>query len=98
MPSPAAPDPSHHARRLGKQIDELIAHLRRDIDAVGEPQFRAVCETAAEVLTGLKTALTHYQQGDEAAWSRGPGAPDQGVVKDLRGQEQPRDPAAARLP
>jgi hypothetical protein len=46
----------------------VIDNLRRDIDQVDEPQFKAMLETAAEVLGGLVTAFRHYEQKGEHAW------------------------------
>jgi hypothetical protein len=45
----------------------LIAHLREDIGKVKEPKAQALFETAAEVLTGLRTAFEHYERGSEEA-------------------------------
>ncbi len=61
-------DPGFHARHMSQRFDELIEHLRSDIDTVDEPQFKAMFETAAEVLTGLKTAFRHYEEKAEPAW------------------------------
>jgi hypothetical protein len=44
--------------------------LRADINKVDEPQVRAMFETAAEVLTGLKKAFSDYEQKDESAWRK----------------------------
>jgi hypothetical protein len=64
-----AADPLHHARRMSARLTETIADLRADIDAVDEPQFRAMFETAAEVMCGLVTAFRHYEQHNEPAWN-----------------------------
>jgi hypothetical protein len=63
-------DPLHHTRKMSAQFAEIIDHLRHDIDQVDEPQFKAMFETAAEVLGGLVTAFGHYEQKRETAWSR----------------------------
>lgn len=68
MAQEANPDPGYHVRRTQQRLQELIDHLRDDIEQVDEPQFRAMFETSAEVLTGLKTALQHYEQKSEPAW------------------------------
>jgi hypothetical protein len=47
-------DPRHHIEKMQARLKETIDHLRFDIDKVSEPQLRAMFETAAEVLTGLK--------------------------------------------
>ena len=63
-------DPVHHTRKMCERLEETIHHLRQDIAKVDEPQFKAMFETAAEVLTGLATAFKHYEQGSESAWRR----------------------------
>lgn len=45
-------------------------HLREDIEKVEEPQFRAMFETAAEVLTGLMKAFGDYERKNEPAWRK----------------------------
>ena len=45
-------------------------HLREDVTKVDEPQLRAMFETSAEVLVGLKKAFSDYEQKDEAAWRK----------------------------
>jgi hypothetical protein len=63
-------DPIHHTRKMSKRLQETIEHLRQDIGQVNEPQFKAMFETAAEVLGGLVTAFKHYEHGTESAWRR----------------------------
>ena len=46
-------DPRHHTQKMSKRLEETIDHLRRDVALVDEPQFKAMFETAAEVLAGL---------------------------------------------
>jgi hypothetical protein len=60
-------DPRHHTAKVGGRLEELIAHLREDIGKVKEPKAQALFETAAEVLTGLRTAFEHYERGSEEA-------------------------------
>jgi hypothetical protein len=64
----STPDPRVHTWRMRQRFEELIDHLRGDIDTVNEPQFKAMCETAAEVLGGLRTAFRHYEERAEPAW------------------------------
>jgi hypothetical protein len=61
-------DPVHHTRNMSARFSDLIEHLREDIRRVDEPQFKAMAETAAEVMGGLATAFKHYEQKNEAAW------------------------------
>src|SRR5215212_8086454 len=60
-------DPRHHAGKIKGSLDDLIQHLREDIDKVSEPKAQALFETAAEVLGGLRTAFDHYERKAEPA-------------------------------
>lgn len=57
-----------HPEYVKDQLDDLINHLRQDVEKLEDPQGRALFETSAEVLEGLKRAFTHYQQKSEMAW------------------------------
>jgi hypothetical protein len=61
-------NPLHHTQNMQQRFQELIDHLRQDIDKVDEPQFKAMFETAAEVLAGLSKAFRDYEQKSEPAW------------------------------
>jgi hypothetical protein len=61
-------DPKHHTAKMRKRLDETVQHLREDMEKVNEPQFKAMFETAAEVLTGLSKAFSDYERKNEAAW------------------------------
>lgn len=61
-------DPRFHARKMQTQLEVLIENMRQDVQKVDDPKAQALFETSAEVLTGLKTAYTHYEQKAEAAW------------------------------
>ena len=50
------------------RLQEVVDHLRTDINKVGEPQLKAMFETASEVLIGLKKAFIDYEQKNESAW------------------------------
>ena len=63
-------DPNHHVLKMEQRLDEIRNHLREDIGKVDEPQFKAMFETAAEVLGGLQKAFHDYQQKSEKAWQR----------------------------
>ena len=67
-PASGAGDPIPHTRKRSAEFAEMIDHLRRDIDEVDEPQFKAMFETAAEVLGGLVTAFRHYEEKGKHAW------------------------------
>ncbi|MBY3488960.1 hypothetical protein [Rhizobium laguerreae] len=68
MTTEADRDPRHHTQKMQTRLQETITHLREDIDKVDEPQLKAMFETSAEVLNGLKTAFAHYEQKNERAW------------------------------
>jgi hypothetical protein len=55
---------------MRSRFRELIGHLRSDVDKVDEPQFKAMFETAAEVLGGLEKAFEDYERKNESAWER----------------------------
>jgi len=61
-------DPHLHVRRIAGQLQELINHLRSDIEKVHEPRCQALFETTAEVLGGLKKAFDDYESKNEPAW------------------------------
>ena len=63
-------DPVVHSENIQRMLSELANHARRDIDQVDEPRFQALLETTAEVLGGLQTAFSDYNQGKEKAWKR----------------------------
>jgi hypothetical protein len=68
MASETDRDPRHHTRRMQARLQEMMDHLRADIDEVDEPQLEAMLETAAEVLGGLKKAFADYDRKTERAW------------------------------
>jgi hypothetical protein len=70
MASETERDPLFHTRKMQQRLDEIIAHLRADIDLVDEPQFKAMFETSAEVLIGLQKAFADYEQKNENAWRK----------------------------
>jgi hypothetical protein len=61
-------DPRTHAHNIRGDLNELIDRLRRDVDRVDDPKAQALFETSAEVLTGLRTAFEHFEEGHETAW------------------------------
>lgn len=64
----AETDPRHHTGKIKGMLSDVITHLREDIGKVNEPKAQALFETTAEVLNGLVTAYTHYEQHSEQAW------------------------------
>jgi hypothetical protein len=61
-------DPRHHTQKMKQRLQETIDHMREDIEKVDDPKFKAMFETAAEVLGGLKKAFGDYEQKNESAW------------------------------
>ncbi len=61
-------DPHYHTQNVGRMIDDLITHLRSDVDKIEEPQAKALFEVSAEVLGGLQKAFEHYESKSEKAW------------------------------
>jgi hypothetical protein len=45
-------------------------HLLADIEKVDEPQLKAMFETAAEVMGGLKKAFSGHEKKNESAWRK----------------------------
>ena len=60
-------DPRYHTTNVRGMFDDVIKHLREDTQRFNEPKAQAMFETAAEVLTGLRTAFEHYENGSEDA-------------------------------
>ena len=61
-------DPRHHTQKMAKQLQDIVTHLREDVKKVDEPQFKAMFETAAEVIGGLVKAFQDYDKKSEPAW------------------------------
>jgi hypothetical protein len=61
-------DPRHHTTNIKRMLDELITHSREDVSKVEDPRAQALFETTAEVLSGLRTAYDHFEEGTERAW------------------------------
>lgn len=66
----AESDPRHHTLQIRQRFDDLIQHLREDVNKVDDPQAKALFETSAEVINGLATAFRHFEEKSEAAWRR----------------------------
>ncbi len=57
-----------HAKTAADQLQELQTMLRTELKTTGDPQFKALAETAAEVLGGLRNAFLDYREREEDAW------------------------------
>ena len=58
------------AEATAVQLATLRDDVRATIGRVDDPQLKAVLETGAEVLGGLRQAFVDYGKGSEAAWQR----------------------------
>jgi hypothetical protein len=56
--------------RIAAKITALRDEMRTVIPNVDDPQAKALLETGAEVLGGLRQAFIDYADGSEAAWQR----------------------------
>lgn len=63
-------DPLRHTLKMQARLGDLAEHLRQDVQKVDEPQAKALFETAAEILQGLRKAFADYEKGEEDAWQR----------------------------
>lgn len=61
-------NPRHHTARMKAELEGIARHMREDLEKVDDPQFKAMFETSAEVIGGIVTALTHYEEKKEPAW------------------------------
>lgn len=57
-------DLAYHVDRIREELTNLIDHLRDDNLKVKDPQAKALFETSAEVVEGLRNAFDHYQAGN----------------------------------
>lgn len=61
-------DPKAHSENIRSGLQEMVDHLRKDIQKVDDPKAQALFETSAEVINGLITAFSHFEEGEEEAW------------------------------
>ncbi len=61
-------DPRHHVRKMENIFQGLIDHLRSDVEKIDDPRAKALFETSAEVLGGLRKAFHDYDSKNEPAW------------------------------
>ena len=58
------------AQATAEKLGALRDDVRATIGRVDDPQLKAVLETGAEVLGGLRQAFVDYGTGSEEAWKR----------------------------
>lgn len=61
-------DPLVHVSNVKEEFTSLINHLREDISKMNDRSAKALFETSAEVLTGLKKAFSDFESKTEPAW------------------------------
>ena len=61
-------NPVEHSENIKSELQEIADHIRKDIRKVDDPKAKALFETSAEVINGLVTAFTHYEEKSEEAW------------------------------
>jgi hypothetical protein len=59
-----------HTDAVAAKLGGLRDELRSTISKVGDLQAKAMLETGAEVLGGLRQAFVDYAEGSEEAWQR----------------------------
>lgn len=63
-------DPGHHTAKIKDMLTGIVEHVRSDIEKVDDAKAKALFETTAEVLIGLRKAYEDYEQGSESAWKK----------------------------
>jgi len=63
-------DTRSYVERLKRGIEDVLQTSRQDVDQVDDVRAKAMFETIAEVLNGLKTACEHFEEGTEAAFQQ----------------------------
>lgn len=62
--------PEELTKAMRQRLEALVGDLRRDLGRIDDPQFAALFETAAEVLTGLGKAFADFEGKTEPAWRK----------------------------
>jgi len=66
-PVPGVGSTPPHREHRGT-LEDLMTHLREDVDKVDDPRAQALFETSAEGLGGLAKAYEHFDSRAEEAW------------------------------
>jgi hypothetical protein len=61
-------DPRRHTANIKRMLEDTARHAREDVKKVDDPKARALFETSAEVLDGLRKAYEDFEQKNEGAW------------------------------
>lgn len=59
---------SPHTNKVYSMMNDLVEHLRSDIEKIDNLQEKAIFETSAEVVLGLMKALDDFKKKNEPAW------------------------------
>jgi hypothetical protein len=70
MSSVQAEDRFAQTNGIALKLGALRDELRSTIGVVEDPQAKAMLETGAEVLGGLRQAFVDYAEGSEEAWRK----------------------------
>ncbi|MFT3831575.1 MAG: hypothetical protein QM691_17910 [Opitutaceae bacterium] len=62
------PSSRENCAAIEREFTALADRLRRELEQIDEPQFKALCETSAEVLGALRQSFAHYVARAEPAW------------------------------
>lgn len=60
-------DLRHHTQDMQRRSEEMIDHLRADIEKMDEPQLKGIFETSTEVLGGLKKTFSDCESKSQSA-------------------------------
>jgi hypothetical protein len=61
-------EPRRDTQKMRQRLQDVQDDFRMGIEKVDEPRLKALLETSAEVLEGLKKAFSDYERKDEPAW------------------------------
>lgn len=50
-------DPLYHTRRIKGMLQDVMQHIREDMQKIGEPQAKSMFEISAETIGGLVKSL-----------------------------------------
>ncbi len=54
-----------HSSTVQHSLTDLVHQVRKEIEQVEDPRFKAILETTAEVLIGLRKTYEDYSEGKE---------------------------------
>jgi hypothetical protein len=63
-------DAMRHSTKVRELITQLVGYLRTDVRDVNDPKAKALFETSAETLLGMRKAFEDFEKGSEDAWKK----------------------------